>query len=225
MRIRRFRSKPSTLIALLALIVVNLVVVSQLISLTTSYTTPILASGLTTNRDDQPGQVRVQRDGEQLHLTTEVVDSPHKGETEATKLDQIIDESDKTTTDPTTVSAETKRPALGTRAGLTGAGFRLPTGFAQDIGSLINAVMTIVIMIAALLVFLYLIWGAIDWITSGGERSRTEAARSKIIAALVGLIIVASSFAVLTLALRFLGFESLNAVFENVRTLGSNHGL
>ncbi|PIR59370.1 MAG: hypothetical protein COU69_00675, partial [Candidatus Pacebacteria bacterium CG10_big_fil_rev_8_21_14_0_10_56_10] len=38
-------------------------------------------------------------------------------------------------------------------------------GFAKDIGTLIEAVLSFVMVIAALLVFLYLIWGGIEWIT------------------------------------------------------------
>lgn len=96
------------------------------------------------------------------------------------------------------------------------------TGFATDFGSLLSALLTFVMVIAALLVFLYLIWGGIEWITSGGDKGKTQAARSKIIAAVVGLIIVASSYAILLLALNFLGFESLNDVFEQTKTLSGN---
>jgi hypothetical protein len=82
-------------------------------------------------------------------------------------------------------------------------------GFAKDFGSLLNSVLTIVMVIAALLVFFYLILGGIEWITSGGEKGKTEAARNKITAAVVGLIILAASYAVVTLILRFLGFADV----------------
>lgn len=88
-------------------------------------------------------------------------------------------------------------------------------GFATDFGSLLNAVLSFVMVIAALLVFLYLIWGGIEWITSGGDKGQTEKARNKITAAVVGLIILAASYAILTLVLRFLGFQNLNDVLNN----------
>jgi hypothetical protein len=47
-------------------------------------------------------------------------------------------------------------------------------GFATDFGKLINGVLSFVMVIAALLVFLYLIWGGIEWITSGGDKGKTE---------------------------------------------------
>lgn len=94
-------------------------------------------------------------------------------------------------------------------------------GFATNIGSLINALLTFVMVIAALLVFLYLIWGGIDWITSGGDKGKTESARNKITAAIVGLIVLAASYAILLLALNFLGFDGGlsgdDSVFDNIR--------
>lgn len=87
-------------------------------------------------------------------------------------------------------------------------------GFATDFGKLINGVLSFVMVVAALLVFLYLIWGGIEWITSGGDKGKTETARNKITSAVIGLVVVAASYAILTLALNFLGFSDLNDVFR-----------
>ncbi|MDQ3008379.1 MAG: pilin [bacterium] len=92
-------------------------------------------------------------------------------------------------------------------------------GFATDLGSLINAVLSFVMVIAALLVFAYLILGGIEWITSGGDKGKTESARNKITAAVIGLIILAASYAILTVVLRFIGFDNLNDVLNNPRTI------
>jgi len=101
-----------------------------------------------------------------------------------------------------------------------------PAGFAQDIGSLINAVVSFVMVIAALLVFMYLIWGGIEWITSGGDKGKTESARNKITAAVLGLIVLAASYAILMLMLKFLGFSSLENVFEQANNInGDSMGL
>ena len=91
-----------------------------------------------------------------------------------------------------------------------------PAGFFTDIGELINGVLNFVMVIAALLVFMYLIWGGIEWITSGGDKGKTESARNKITSAVVGLIVLAASYAILLIVLRFLGYSDLNAVFENI---------
>ena len=94
------------------------------------------------------------------------------------------------------------------------------TGFAEDFGSFINGILSFVMVIAALLVFLYLIWGGIEWITSGGDKGKTESARNKITSAIIGLIVVAASYAILTLALNFLGFDGgLNEVFTQTKNI------
>jgi len=91
-----------------------------------------------------------------------------------------------------------------------------PSGFFTDIGVLINKALQFVLVIAALLVFLYLIWGGIEWITSGGDEDKTESAINKITAAVIGLIVVAASFAILQLALTFLGVGNINEVIETI---------
>jgi hypothetical protein len=89
-------------------------------------------------------------------------------------------------------------------------------GYATDFGKLLNFLLQIVMVIAVLLVFLYLILGGIEWITSGGEKSKTEAARNKITSAVIGLIILAASYAILTLLLKFLGFGDLKSALNGI---------
>ena len=84
------------------------------------------------------------------------------------------------------------------------------TGWAKNIGSLISSVLTIVMVVAILLVLLYLIMGGIEWITSGGDKGKTEGARNKITAAIIGIIILASSYALVTLVAYVLGFEGFS---------------
>ena len=91
-----------------------------------------------------------------------------------------------------------------------------PSGFFTDIGQLINKSLRFIMVIAALLVFLYLIWGGIEWITSGGDKGKTESARNKITAAVIGLIVVAASYAILQLALNFLGVGSIQNVLTTI---------
>ena len=92
-------------------------------------------------------------------------------------------------------------------------------GFSTSIGNLINGALSFIMVIAALLVFLYLILGGIEWITSGGDKSKTETARNKITSAVIGLIILAASYAILLIILNFLGFGNLGDVFSNVKPI------
>ena len=92
-------------------------------------------------------------------------------------------------------------------------------GYATDFGNMFSSILNVVMLIAALLVFAYMIWGGIEWITSGGDKGKAESARNKLTAAIIGLVIVAASYAVVTLVVQFLGFSDFNNVFSNVGTI------
>ena len=51
--------------------------------------------------------------------------------------------------------------------------------------------------IGAIIVIVQFIWGAVDWISSGGDKGKIESARNKITQAIIGLIILVSSFTIL----------------------------
>lgn len=82
------------------------------------------------------------------------------------------------------------------------AGFRI-----DDLGTLLQGVLNLVLFIAALLVFAYLIWGGVQWITSGGDKGKTEEARNKITAAIVGIAVIAAAYAVFRIVLYVVGVE------------------
>lgn len=75
----------------------------------------------------------------------------------------------------------------------------------KDLGALISATTGALLIVAAILAFLYLILGGIQWISSGGDKSGMEAARNKITHAIVGLIIVGAAWAIMNLVQNFLG--------------------
>lgn len=80
-----------------------------------------------------------------------------------------------------------------------------------DIGLLVSSAIDIVIIISGILVFALLVMGGIQWMTSGGDKTKTEEARNRITAALVGLAIVAASWALTKLIAYFFG---VGDVFE-----------
>ena len=83
--------------------------------------------------------------------------------------------------------------------------FQPTKGFFTSFETLWSRLLQFVMAIGLLMVFLYLIWGGIDWITSGGDKGKTEGARNKITAAVIGLIVLAAAYAILTIAVGFLG--------------------
>jgi hypothetical protein len=75
------------------------------------------------------------------------------------------------------------------------------------IGNFISNLVGAGIIIAALAVFIYLVWGGIEWITSTGDKAKAESAQKRISNALVGLAIVAASWAVWNIILYFFGIN------------------
>jgi hypothetical protein len=80
-----------------------------------------------------------------------------------------------------------------------------------DVGMLISAIVGTLLILAALMAFLWLIMGGIQWITSGGDKTHMEEARNKITHAIVGLIIVGAAWAVMMLVQSFLGINVIGS--------------
>lgn len=62
-------------------------------------------------------------------------------------------------------------------------------------------------LVAFILTLIFIMTGAIHWITSGGDKASLENARNKIIHALVGLIVIASAWAVMLVVGDFFGLD------------------
>lgn len=99
-----------------------------------------------------------------------------------------------------------------------------PTQGGTAVGALIGTIIGGIIIIAFLLAFLFLLIGGISWITAGGDKNQLESARNKIIHAIVGLIIVASVWAVMTLIAPFLGLTFPNMSFPTIENIGPGTG-
>lgn len=81
-----------------------------------------------------------------------------------------------------------------------------------NLGKLISSTFAFLLVVAGLLAFAYLIIGGIQWITSGGDKAGLEAARNKIVHAIVGLIVVFAAWAITILLQQFLGFSILGTL-------------
>ncbi len=78
-----------------------------------------------------------------------------------------------------------------------GSGFENLT--AISFARLVSASIQIILILAAIIFFFILVTGGIKWITSGGDKGKTEGARGQITAALVGLVIVFAAWAIIQL--------------------------
>lgn len=75
--------------------------------------------------------------------------------------------------------------------------------------NMISGAIGLMLVIAGLAFFFILVIGGIKWILSGGDKAHTEGARNQITAALVGLVIVFSAWAIIALIKSFFGVDLL----------------
>ncbi len=86
-----------------------------------------------------------------------------------------------------------------------GSGFEKLGGLTAP--SIISALIRFTVVVAAIVFFFILVIGGIRWIASGGDKAQTEAARSQITSALVGLVIVFAAWAIVALINTFFGID------------------
>lgn len=91
-----------------------------------------------------------------------------------------------------------------------------PTQWARlgelTIPGIVSGLINVVLIVAAVVFFFILVIGGIRWITSGGDKANTEAARNQITAALVGLVIVFAAWAIIELLQTFFGINILGGL-------------
>lgn len=61
----------------------------------------------------------------------------------------------------------------------------------------IKGAINILLGVAGIISFVFLLWGGIQWILAGGDKEGTEKARKRITNALIGLAVVFSAYAIL----------------------------
>ena len=79
-----------------------------------------------------------------------------------------------------------------------------------SIGVILSNVLLIVFIVAALAVLFMLIFGAFQWITSGGDKEAVKTARGRIVHALVGLAILALAFLIVRVVGQLLNINILD---------------
>lgn len=88
---------------------------------------------------------------------------------------------------------------------------------ATAVGLLLAQVIGGLFLVGFITAFIFFITGAFHWITSSGDKGNLENARNKIIQALVGLIVLSSAWAVMTLIGDFLGIELTNLPIPSMK--------
>ena len=72
------------------------------------------------------------------------------------------------------------------------------------------------VIVGSLLVILYFVWGAIDWVTGGGSEEKLKKARGRMIDAFIGLALLVASYAIMRFMEFVFGFSLVDIKWPNV---------
>lgn len=85
-------------------------------------------------------------------------------------------------------------------------------GFGQFVGNAVVALM----VLASLVALAFLIYGGVKWILSEGDKTAVENARNTIVGAVIGLIVVFTSYLILSIILGLFGVDLKNLQIPKV---------
>ena len=74
------------------------------------------------------------------------------------------------------------------------------------------------VIVGSLMVIIYLVWGALDWLMSQGDPEKLKNAKNKIIHAVFGLALLAASYAVVWFLRTLFGFDLLEIAWPTPTT-------
>lgn len=78
---------------------------------------------------------------------------------------------------------------------------------ALGISKFLSNGVVLILSLAIIALLLMLIWGAYEWTTSGGDKEKLSSAQKKIINAIIGIILLAITFAVIQVLGQFTGIK------------------
>ncbi len=85
----------------------------------------------------------------------------------------------------------------------------------ECITELVFRIVDAAIIGAGILLLIYLVWGGLEWLTSGGDKAKLESARAKITSALIGVAIIAAAYAFWIIILTFFGINAPDICSKN----------
>ena len=86
----------------------------------------------------------------------------------------------------------------------------MPSGGTDAVQRVIQSGITYLFVAATLLALFFLIFGGIQWIMSSGEKEKIEAARKRIIYAIIGLTIAFLAYFIISIVGNLFGVNLLN---------------
>lgn len=81
----------------------------------------------------------------------------------------------------------------------------VPRGGAETLGQIISVALNTLIVGGILAAVLFVAYGALLWITSGGDKQKIDKARKTIIYAIIGIVVTTLSFVIFKFVVDLLG--------------------
>ncbi|KKP45952.1 MAG: hypothetical protein UR39_C0017G0009 [Candidatus Woesebacteria bacterium GW2011_GWA1_33_30] len=78
------------------------------------------------------------------------------------------------------------------------------------LGKILPNIIGLLLVFGVVTFFFMLLWGAVSWIISGGDKAHIESAKARITSALIGLVLMLSTFAIVKLIEAFFGIDILS---------------
>jgi hypothetical protein len=83
----------------------------------------------------------------------------------------------------------------------------VPTGI--GLGPLVTSIIGVLLMIGIVLSLMFMLYGGLYWIQSKGDKETLDRARRIILYSIIGLIVMALSFVIVSVVAQALGVQSL----------------
>jgi hypothetical protein len=78
-----------------------------------------------------------------------------------------------------------------------------------DFAKILKNTINILFAVGAMAFTIMIVWGAVDWILSGGDKEKIAGARKRIVTAITGLVLLSLSFVIMVVLGQILNIEFL----------------
>lgn len=105
-------------------------------------------------------------------------------------------------------------------------GYGVPVRFSSvpyaenQVQAIIINVISLFFIVGGISTIIYFVWGAVDWILSGGDKEKISSARKKMTNAIIGLVLLSLSYVIINLVGNIVGFNPLGNL--QLRGLGDS---
>lgn len=79
----------------------------------------------------------------------------------------------------------------------------------ENLGTIVNNSIILFFTVGGLGFVIMILWGAVNWILSGGDKEKIAGARKRITTAIIGLVLLSLTFVIMLVVGQILGISSL----------------